>query len=90
MQLAPISAFCKVAENRYIAGGNFFDVIPYEGKYDAQAIAVFTYENGIKVVPPQVLPVLRGQVRDVKQIARKDGSSLIAVAVNNDTLRLLK
>jgi enediyne biosynthesis protein E4 len=90
MQLAPISAFCKVGDNRYIAGGNFFDVIPYEGKYDAQAIAVFTYENGIKVVPPQVLPVLRGQVRDVKQIAGKDGSNLVAVAVNNDTLRLMK
>jgi hypothetical protein len=44
LQLAPVFAFQKVpsssGDNRYIGAGNFFDVTPYEGRYDAQPVAV--------------------------------------------------
>ena len=45
LQLAPIFAFNKLnniqGKPYWIAGGNFFNVIPYEGRYDAQQLAVF-------------------------------------------------
>ncbi len=38
----------------FISGGNFFDVIPYEGQYDAQPLALFSAsKDSILVVPIQ-------------------------------------
>lgn len=45
LQLAPIFAFSPIPDQSkptYIAGGNFYGVIPYEGKYDALFPTLFT------------------------------------------------
>ena len=83
MQLSPIFSFQHLTGDLYISGGNFFDVIPYEGQYDAQALAMFTVNgDSITCLPPSKVPSIKGQVRDVKLI-NKD---LLIVSRNNDSL----
>ena len=95
LQLAPIFCFQKLSgksQNRlYIAGGNFFDVIPYEGRYDAQPLALFTSSGGNRVqyMHQSNLAARDEQVRDIKMV--KSGTvSRILVAANNDSLRFYK
>jgi hypothetical protein len=93
LQLSPIMTFQKMpgsGKNVYISGGNFFDVIPYEGRYDAQALAVFSAKNDeeISVYPPQSVYQYNGQVRDLKWLNTKQ-EKLLLVAGNNDSLRCL-
>lgn len=94
LQLAPIFSFQKMKtvskdENIYISGGNFFDVIPYEGRYDAQALALFSINksNIIKLIPQSNLAEVKGQVRDLKWIrTAKNGNTLIVVRNNEGVL----
>lgn len=92
LQLAPIFSFGKVesvtGENRYISGGNFFDVIPYEGRYDAQAAALFRIgkKDSIMYLPQPVLSNLQGQVRDLKWLRTTSGDRVLAIARNNAPL----
>ena len=96
LQLAPIFSFEKIKqsaknENRYIAGGNFFDVIPYEGRYDAQPLALFSANGDINLryLSQSNLAAVKGQVRDLKWIQAQDGKMLM-VARNNEPLIFLK
>ncbi|HZF64026.1 MAG TPA: FG-GAP-like repeat-containing protein, partial [Chitinophagaceae bacterium] len=95
LQLAPIFSFSKIHQingnNYYIAGGNFFDVIPYEGRYDAQPLGVFSISNNktITPVPQQNLSSVKGQIRDVKWIQTRRGKILVA-ARNNKSLLFLQ
>ena len=85
MQLSPVFSFTKINNTSYAAGGNFFDVIPYEGQYDAQALSVFNFNgDSIVCVPPNKMPSIRGQVRDVRLL---DENKLI-LARNNDSLQV--
>ncbi len=95
LQLAPILSFQKINakghENTYITGGNFFDVIPYEGKHDAQPLALFSGNgNQINGFHPAAVPQVRGQVRDLKWVHTQKQGDLLAVAVNNEELKWLK
>lgn len=86
LQLAPIFSFLPIHNTRqYLAGGNFYDVIPYEGRYDAQPLAVFQSIPRDSIVykhQPQLLQ-LEGQVRDLKAI-RTAGSQMRYVAAYNN------
>ena len=46
LQLAPIMSFTSYNEKpgSFLAAGNFFGVIPYEGRYDALQPTVFAFE----------------------------------------------
>ncbi len=89
LQLAPIMCFNKTASNQYIAGGNFFDVLPYEGRYDAQPLALFSFGNGNKIaaIPQANLSSVKGQVRDIKWI---DKGKIMLVARNNEPLLMFR
>jgi hypothetical protein len=96
LQLAPIFSFQKINrtqanENMYLSGGNFFDVIPYEGRYDAQPLALFSInkKNSITYFPQPVLSEIKGQVRDVKSIHTANNGDVILVARNNDSIIFL-
>lgn len=95
LQLAPIFSFQKIGVpnkgNGYISGGNFFDVIPYEGRYDAQPLALFTasQEQGIQYMHQPALSNIKGQVRDVKWLRTSSGN-LLLVARNNGPLLFYK
>lgn len=84
LQLSPIMSFQKDAgKNSYLAAGNFFDVTPYEGKYDAQALAAFNF-SGTKTnfVKQEQLSAVNGQSRDIKWLKRKNDEVMV-VARNN-------
>jgi len=91
LQAAPVFAFQKAASsngaNNYLLGGNFFDVIPYEGRYDAQPLNLFAIDSKNKVVaiPQQNLLGLKGQIRDIKWLRTAKGNELV-VAQNNGPL----
>jgi enediyne biosynthesis protein E4 len=91
LQMAPIMCFSKTDNNQYIAGGNFFDVVPYEGRYDAQPLELFSIGSNKKIttVPQQNLSAVKGQVRDIKWINNSSGKTLL-VARNNEQLLSFK
>ena len=93
LQLAPIFSFQKIntlqaVENVYIAGGNFFDVIPYEGRYDAQPLAIFGVNKNreIQYFPQPVLSAMNGQFRDLKYINTNNEGRVLVAAGNNQGL----
>jgi enediyne biosynthesis protein E4 len=95
LQLAPIFSFAeipmekapgaKAPENGYIAAGNFYGVIPYEGKYDALFPTLFS-PNETKWSISGTLPEIRGEVRDIKWLKAANGKKIMVVARNNDKL----
>lgn len=95
LQLAPIFSFVPINKNAsgntYVIGGNFFNVIPYEGRYDAQALSVFSYQNNAftTYLQPDLLSIT-GQVRDIKSIRTNKFGEVLVVAKNNEPLLFFK
>ena len=96
LQLAPVFSFQKIAnnpfsENTYVAGGNFFDVIPYEGRYDAQPAALFTFnkKDSFNYIPQQNLSAIKGEIRDIKWIRTEKYGDVMMVARNNNSIIFL-
>ncbi|MDB5246396.1 MAG: RNA-binding protein, partial [Segetibacter sp.] len=91
LQMAPVFCYERVKTsggNMYIAGGNFFDVIPYEGRYDAQPLALFNINrNAVNYITQQNLAQLKEQVRDVKMLRTAKYGDVVVVAGNNTGLR---
>lgn len=50
LQTAPVFSFASLPsltnKNEFIAGGNFYEVSPYEGRYDAMLPVRFAFRNG--------------------------------------------
>jgi hypothetical protein len=92
-QLAPIFSFTEFEQGNQkfiVAGGNFYDVMPYEGRYDAQPVVLLTFENNqVTYVHQTNLLNINGQIRDLKWVKGTQGRSLI-VARNNDDLVFLQ
>jgi hypothetical protein len=93
LQLAPVFTFQRIGEipslgNSYLLGGNFYNVIPLEGRYDAQALALFnsdkkqtlSYQSQIN------LSGINGEVRDIKWIRTAKYGAVMVIARNNDSL----
>jgi len=96
LQRSPIFAFQKVngskgTQNHYLSAGNFFDVIPYEGRYDAQPLALFqsNQNNIIKALPQQNLSEIKGQFRDLKWVHSIKHGPVIVAGANNEGLLIL-
>ena len=65
-------------------------MIPYEGRYDAQPLAVMEIGNNkvIQGIAQTELQKIKGQVRDIK-VLRSGDKQLIVVARNNEPLLYL-
>jgi hypothetical protein len=81
----------------WLAAGNFLDVIPYEGKYDAQPLAAFGFKgSAIEYIHRPELLQINGQVRDLKWINRGNppaggrSEKLLMVAENDKELLFYK
>jgi hypothetical protein len=86
LQLAPLMAFTGSGfDNSFIAGGNFYGTIPYEGRYDALNPSVFSF-NGKQFNITTTLPTIDGEVRDIKWINGANGSKMMVIARNNGGL----
>jgi hypothetical protein len=97
LQLSPIFAFQKIPSsdaegNFYLCAGNFFDVIPYEGRYDAQPLALFNSRknNSIQAMPQANLSATKGQFRDLKWLYSSMYGPVILAAANNEKSLMLK
>ena len=94
LQLAPVFSFAPVTANGYknfLGAGNFYGVIPYEGRYDALLPAAFSFNSksrDLKIVANIPLPDL--EVRDMKWVTGKDGKKILIVAGNNKALQFFK
>lgn len=96
IQVAPIFAYLIDDVNRdglkdIISGGNFYGVLPYEGRYDADwgDILINKKKSFDWISPVKSGWLTRGEVRDIKKIKTGQGY-LYVVARNNDRISFLK
>ncbi len=91
LQVSPIFSFAMFintnGEKNYLAGGNFFEVQPYEGRYDAMLPTIFSIEKNKKVNSKGYI-LEQGAVRSMQSIKIKDKATLM-LAINNERLVLL-
>jgi hypothetical protein len=90
LQLAPVMSFVPMLNQQkgsFAAGGNFYGVTPYEGRYDALYPTVFTAD---KQSQSAILPAIDGEVRDMKWLKIKGGEKILVVARNNKRLIFFK
>jgi enediyne biosynthesis protein E4 len=94
LQLAPIFSFASLPEESaltYIAAGNFYGVLPYEGRYDAMNPTIFNYDKKSgQFSPLSELPSIDGEFRDAKWINYSRGKKILVLARNNGQLVFLK
>jgi hypothetical protein len=93
LQLSPIFSFQQIDKtNQFFTGGNFFDVVPYEGFYDAASLSAFSVsgqKNTVEIQDSRTLDIF-GQVRDLKLIHTKKYGEVLIAAKNNARLEFYK
>ncbi|MEI8059109.1 MAG: FG-GAP-like repeat-containing protein, partial [Ferruginibacter sp.] len=90
LQLAPVMSFAPMVNqqnNSFIAGGNFYGVTPYEGRYDALYPTIFSLNKQGKAA---ILPEIDGEVRDMKWIKYTNDQKILVMARNNHKLIFFK
>ena len=91
LQLAPVMAFNKTSSGTFIAGGNFYGVIPYEGRYDALLPTEFSFNKARPGFDIKAnIPSFEGEIRDAKWINTPGGGKVLIVARNNAELIFYK
>jgi len=90
-QLAPVFSFTAAPDGKTItASGNFFGVVPYEGRYDGLLNSSFRLGNKAEDAAfAGSMPSISGEVRDAKWITIKN-EKMMLLARNNMPLLLLK
>lgn len=94
LQFAPIMKFTKNSDKKpgsYIAAGNFFGVIPYEGRYDALLPTTFSFNKQTNsfIVNNKILS-FNGEARDIKWLNTTGGEKMMVIARNNNSLLFYK
>lgn len=90
LQTAPIMCFAPEPGSNHIwAAGNFYGVIPYEGRYDALLPTLFKWNNK-NFTPNYTLPALPGDQRDAKWLKAAGNKHILVVASNNQPLAFFK
>lgn len=90
LQLSPIMSFAGMGSGgSFIAGGNFYGTIPYEGRYDAFYPSMFSFSATQSSVYA-TLQTITGEVRDMQWIKTNGTNKLLIVARNNEPLMFLK
>ena len=98
VQWSPVFSFFtgdinKDGKTDIISAGNFYGVLPYEGRYDAGFGNVLLNDgnNHFNVLSPYQSGFLAtGEVRDIKKIKLANGSKCLLVARNNDGVLFLR
>jgi hypothetical protein len=93
LQMAPIMSFSNYSgqSQTFMAAGNFYGVLPYEGRYDALLPTVFSFDKGKPVIDERIdIPSVTGEMRDIKWLNSENNSKLLVLARNNDSLIFLK
>ncbi|MFN3848928.1 MAG: VCBS repeat-containing protein [Spirosomataceae bacterium] len=91
LQKSPIFSFQNIGNGKVVAVGNFYDSPPYEGRYDAQPMALFTVKNtDLNYLHQPNLYNFNKQARDIKQLRTINNQKIFVVAFNNDALEVLR
>jgi len=92
LQLAPVMSFSNgAAPGTFIAGGNFYGTIPYEGRYDALLPTAFSFnKTSGSFVTGFTIQDFDGEIRDIKWINTAGNKKLLLFARNNKELIFLK
>ncbi|MFZ4059148.1 MAG: FG-GAP repeat protein, partial [Ferruginibacter sp.] len=92
VQLAPVFNFLPLKEKgQYLATGNFYGVLPYEGRYDALLPTSFSYDKTVKdFIVTAKIPTADGEMRDAKWIKGAGGQDILVIARNNKGLLFYK
>ena len=94
LQLAPIFSFSPIVlngNNDFLAAGNFYGVIPYEGRYDGLFPTAFSFDKTTDSFKTLLsLPTVEGEVRDIKWINYAEKNKILVIARNNDGLMFFK
>jgi enediyne biosynthesis protein E4 len=86
LQTAPVFTYAKIPNsNQWIAGGNFYDVLPYEGRYDALLPQLFSWQKGQFINNGFVKET--GAIKQIQTIKTTAGNSWL-FCKNNDSLKL--
>lgn len=92
LQLAPVMSFAPTQKpQEFLAGGNFFGVIPFEGRYDALLPTVFSFDKQTKSF--WVNTIIRnfdGEIRDSKWVNTGGNKKMLLFARNNQSLIFFK
>jgi len=89
LQQSPVFAFASLNNNNFIAGGNFYGTIPYEGRYDALCPTIFSGSKD-RLFVSSILPDVKGEVRDIKWLRTINNEKILVIARNNDSLLFYK
>lgn len=91
LQLSPLFAFTMVSNNginSWLAAGNFYGTVPYEGQYDALLLTSFSFSpSKNNFYTGGRLPSADGEVRDMKWIQAAGGKKILVIASNNTGLK---
>ena len=74
----------------FIAGGNFYGTIPYEGRYDALLPTEFLFNKPSGAFTGFTIRNYDGEIRDIKWINTAGNKKLLLLAGNNKELVFLK
>jgi hypothetical protein len=86
IQMAPVFSFLNLeaTAGSYLAAGNFYGTIPYEGRYDALLPTVFSFQAKTdKFHTGQTIPAIDGEIRDAKLVQQAGGKKLLILSRNN-------
>jgi len=89
LQLSPIFTFISIPAKQplYFTIGNFYGVLPYEGRYDAMNPMLFEFDKKLGQFNYLFeLPHPGGEYRDAKWINSVGGNKILVIARNNDSL----
>jgi enediyne biosynthesis protein E4 len=89
LQLAPVMAFAPAQKNGFIAAGNFYGTIPYEGRYDAMPVTAFYFNKNTPAIQFSI-PGIQAEARDAQWVKQAGGQNLLAVATCNGPIIFLK
>ncbi len=93
LQTAPVFSFAPMAGNpsMFVAGGNFYGVVPYEGQYDALPPTIFSYNPAAQQIRfNQYFAAPDGEVRDIKWIKSRSGQDIILLAQNDKPIEIFR
>ncbi|MBY0482864.1 MAG: VCBS repeat-containing protein [Chitinophagaceae bacterium] len=87
LQYAPVFSFAHATaqdKGSFLAAGNFYGVIPYEGRYDALLPTSFSFNSKLNQFQTgEKATNADGEIRDAKWIRWAGGKQVLVVARNN-------
>ena len=94
VQMAPVFSFLPYSVNNstsWLASGNFYGVVPYEGRYDALVPTFLSYNKTAKVFSlQQKIAEVSGEIRDQQWLNTTGGQKILVIARNNQELLFYK